>query len=172
MARWWPRSLAGAGVRTASARRRAGRAGGKRSRTAGRAQGRRRSGAPAGLFVATALADSTSTAAAIESGCATAILEPVTDAARKNSDIAFITIMAPDGTRFTHADPAQIGRRSLGTIERPCGARVLPRSIPALWVHRYVRLSRCVIRPGRSSGWYRPGSLWRRWPLTGVRNGR
>jgi sensor histidine kinase regulating citrate/malate metabolism len=44
-------------------------------------------------------------------------LEPVTEAVRKNSDIAFITIMAPDGTRFTHADPAQIGRRSLGTIE-------------------------------------------------------
>jgi len=44
-------------------------------------------------------------------------LEPVTEAVRKNSDIAFITIMAPDGTRFTHADPAQIGRRYLGTIE-------------------------------------------------------
>ena len=36
---------------------------------------------------------------------------------RTNTDIAFITIMAPDGTRFTHTDPNQIGGNYLGTIE-------------------------------------------------------
>jgi sensor histidine kinase regulating citrate/malate metabolism len=69
------------------------------------------------IGIATALADSPSTATAIESGRATEILQPVTEAVRKNTDIAFITIMAPDRTRFTHTDPKQIGGQYIGTIE-------------------------------------------------------
>jgi sensor histidine kinase regulating citrate/malate metabolism len=69
------------------------------------------------IGIATALADSPSTAAAIESGRATEILQPVTEAVRTNTDIAFITIMAPDRTRFTHTDPNQIGGQYIGTIE-------------------------------------------------------
>jgi sensor histidine kinase regulating citrate/malate metabolism len=69
------------------------------------------------IGIATALADSPSTAAAIESGRATETLQPVTEAVRTNTDIAFITIMAPDRTRFTHTDPSQIGGRYIGTIE-------------------------------------------------------
>jgi sensor histidine kinase regulating citrate/malate metabolism len=69
------------------------------------------------VSIATALADSPSTAEAIESGRATGILQPVTEAVRTNTDIAFITIMSPDGTRFTHTDPSQIGGHYLGTIE-------------------------------------------------------
>jgi sensor histidine kinase regulating citrate/malate metabolism len=67
--------------------------------------------------IATALADSPSTAQAIESGRATEVLQPVTQAVRTNTDIAFITIMAPNGIRFTHTDPRQIGGHYLGTIE-------------------------------------------------------
>ena len=44
-------------------------------------------------------------------------MQPVTEAVRKNTDIAFITIMAPDRTRFTHTDPTQIGEKYIGTIE-------------------------------------------------------
>lgn len=69
------------------------------------------------IGIATALADSPSTAQAIESGRATEILQPVTEAVRTNTDIAFITIMSPDGIRFTHTDPRQIGGHYLGTIE-------------------------------------------------------
>jgi sensor histidine kinase regulating citrate/malate metabolism len=69
------------------------------------------------VAIATALADSPSTAAAIESGRATEVLQPVTEAVRTNTDIAFITIMSPDGTRFTHTDPGQIGGHYLGTTE-------------------------------------------------------
>jgi sensor histidine kinase regulating citrate/malate metabolism len=69
------------------------------------------------ISIATALADSPSTAAAIESGRATEILQPVTEAVRTNTQIAFITIMAPDRTRFTHTDPNQIGGKYIGTIE-------------------------------------------------------
>src|SRR6185503_15190901 len=43
--------------------------------------------------------------------------QPVTEAVRKNTDIAFITIMAPDRTRFTHTDPTHIGQKYIGTIE-------------------------------------------------------
>ncbi|CAA0132119.1 Sensor histidine kinase DcuS [Mycolicibacterium vanbaalenii] len=69
------------------------------------------------LGIASALADSPSTASAIESGRATEVLQPVTEAVRMHTDIAFITIMAPDRTRFTHTDPDQIGGDYLGTIE-------------------------------------------------------
>jgi sensor histidine kinase regulating citrate/malate metabolism len=69
------------------------------------------------VSIATALADSPSTAAAIESGRATEVLQPVTEAVRTNTQIAFITIMAPDRTRFTHTDPNQIGAKYIGTIE-------------------------------------------------------
>ncbi|MEN3219874.1 sensor histidine kinase [Mycolicibacterium porcinum] len=69
------------------------------------------------IGIATALADSPSTAQAIESGTATQVLQPVTEAVRTGTDIAFITIMAPDGIRFTHTDPSQIGGHYLGTVE-------------------------------------------------------
>ncbi len=68
------------------------------------------------LGIATALADAPSTAEAIESGRATEVLQPVTEAVRTHTDIAFITIMAPDRTRFTHTDPDQIGGDYIGTI--------------------------------------------------------
>jgi sensor histidine kinase regulating citrate/malate metabolism len=117
MARWWPRSLAGQAfalqVLVVALVVLAGS-------TLAVLEARRDADAAARqqvLGVATALADSPSTAEAIESGRATAVLQPVTVAVRTNSDIAFITIMAPDGARFTHTDPAQIGRHYLGTIE-------------------------------------------------------
>lgn len=69
------------------------------------------------LGIATSLADSPSTARAIIDGDATATLQPVTELVRRQTDIAFITIMAPDRTRYTHTDPAQIGGRYLGNIE-------------------------------------------------------
>jgi len=69
------------------------------------------------IGIATTLADSPSTAQAIESGRATEILQPVTEAVRRHTDIAFITIMAPNRIRFTHTDPTQIGGEYIGTIE-------------------------------------------------------
>lgn len=68
------------------------------------------------LGIATALADSPSTADAIVAGRATEILQPVTELVRRHTDIAFITIMAPDRTRYTHTDPSQIGGKYLGNI--------------------------------------------------------
>jgi sensor histidine kinase regulating citrate/malate metabolism len=116
MGRWWPRSLAGQAIAlqivviavvvlvgSALALLDA--------RNDGDAAARQQV-----VSIATALADAPSTASAIESGRATEILQPVTEAVRTNTDIAFITIMSADGTRFTHTDPRQIGGHYLGTI--------------------------------------------------------
>src|SRR6476620_5411755 len=69
------------------------------------------------LGIATALADSPSTPMALAPGRATETLQPVPEAVRKSTDIAFITIMAPYLTRLTHTDPTQIGQKYIGTIE-------------------------------------------------------
>ena len=56
-------------------------------------------------------------AAALQTGKATEVLQPVAESVRAQTGIAFITVMAPDGTRFTHTDPRQIGGHYLGTME-------------------------------------------------------
>lgn len=69
------------------------------------------------IAIVSALAAAPSTAAAIQSGQPAAQLQSMTESIRRETDIAFITIMAPDRTRFTHPDPSQIGGQYLGTIE-------------------------------------------------------
>jgi len=46
----------------------------------------------------------------------TAVLQPYVERLRTGAGIAFITVMAPDRTRYTHPDPGQIGRPFVGTI--------------------------------------------------------
>ena len=117
MTRWWPRSLAGQAIALQIAVIAVVVLAGSGlalldARQDGDAAARQQV-----VAIATALADSPSTASAIESGRATEVLQPVTEAVRTNTDIAFITIMSPDGTRFTHTDPQQIGGQYLGSIE-------------------------------------------------------
>jgi sensor histidine kinase regulating citrate/malate metabolism len=117
MRRWWPRSLAGQAIALQIAVIAVIVLAGSvlaliDARQDGDAAARQQV-----VSIATALADSPSTAAAIESGRATQVLQPVTEAVRTNTEIAFITIMSPEGTRFTHTDPQQIGGHYLGTIE-------------------------------------------------------
>ncbi|MEH3075452.1 MAG: sensor histidine kinase [Quadrisphaera sp.] len=51
-------------------------------------------------------------------GTATAALQPFAEAVRAETGISFITIMAPDGTRWTHPRPEEIGRTYLGSREQ------------------------------------------------------
>ncbi|MFI8520428.1 ATP-binding protein [Streptomyces sp. NPDC085481] len=67
---------------------------------------------------ATAVAESPAVVAAARSENPTAVLQPYTESLRSHSDIAFVVIMAPDGTRWTHPEPEQIGRTYLGHIDR------------------------------------------------------
>ena len=69
------------------------------------------------VAIASALAAAPSTAAALQAGSPTATLQPVTERVRHDTQIAFITIMSPDGTRYTHTDPSLIGQKYLGTTE-------------------------------------------------------
>src|SRR3712207_3908284 len=48
----------------------------------------------------------------------TAVLQPYVEAVRADTGTSFITVLAPDRTRFTHPDPAQIGQPFIGTIDR------------------------------------------------------
>jgi sensor histidine kinase regulating citrate/malate metabolism len=69
------------------------------------------------VAIASSLAAAPSTAAAIQSGDPTPALQPVTEKVRHDTQIAFITIMSPEGTRYTHTDPSLIGQTYLGTTE-------------------------------------------------------
>ncbi|AZM58363.1 MULTISPECIES: SpoIIE family protein phosphatase/ATP-binding protein [unclassified Streptomyces] len=45
-----------------------------------------------------------------------ALLQPRAEAAREASGVDFIVVMTPEGIRYTHPNPAQIGRHYIGTI--------------------------------------------------------
>ncbi|MDV7173811.1 ATP-binding protein [Gordonia amicalis] len=67
--------------------------------------------------VAVSLAESPSTVSALTSPDPSAILQPVTDRIRNATGIAFITVLGPDRTRYTHTDPALIGAPYIGSID-------------------------------------------------------
>ncbi|AXG80354.1 sensor histidine kinase [Streptomyces paludis] len=66
------------------------------------------------LATAHALADSPSVREAIHTPDPSAELQPYAEQVRHDTGIDFITIMNPEGIRWTHPDPAQIGMRFLG----------------------------------------------------------
>src|SRR3954449_11906851 len=53
---------------------------------------------------------------AVTGGNPTAVLQPYVERIRAATGTSFITVLAPDRTRFTHPDPAEIGRPFRGTI--------------------------------------------------------
>ncbi|MFD7443199.1 ATP-binding protein [Streptomyces sp. NPDC059909] len=72
---------------------------------------------------ATAVADSPSVVAAARSADPTAVLQPYAERLRKDSGVTFVVIMAPDGTRWTHPEPGEIGRTYLGHIDEALRGR-------------------------------------------------
>jgi sensor histidine kinase regulating citrate/malate metabolism len=55
----------------------------------------------------------------------TAVLQPYVERIRAKTGTSFITVMAPDRTRFTHPDPAEIGQPFIGTIAPALDGRTL-----------------------------------------------
>lgn len=47
-----------------------------------------------------------------------AVLQPYAEQVRRHTGVDFVTVMAPDGIRWTHPDPVQIGRPFLGHTEQ------------------------------------------------------
>ncbi|MFD7320104.1 ATP-binding protein [Streptomyces sp. NPDC059875] len=72
---------------------------------------------------ATAVAGSPSVVEAAGSTDPSARLQPYAEEVRHRTGVAFVVIMAPDGTRWTHPEPEQIGRTYLGHIEQAVQGR-------------------------------------------------
>ncbi|MBJ8344569.1 sensor histidine kinase [Antrihabitans sp. YC2-6] len=68
--------------------------------------------------VAVSLAAAPSTAAALRAPDPTSLLQPRTERIRLETGLDFIVVMAPDRTRFTHANTDQIGKQFSGNIDR------------------------------------------------------
>jgi len=69
------------------------------------------------LSIATTIADSPLTLAASSSPEPTALLQSYALDVTQDAGLDFITIMAPDRTRWTHPNPAELGRAYIGAIE-------------------------------------------------------
>ncbi|MEU0301058.1 sensor histidine kinase [Streptomyces sp. NPDC006175] len=67
---------------------------------------------------ALAMAESPSVREAIRTPDPSAVLQPYAERVREDTGIAFVTIMNPEGVRWTHPDPTQIGRSFIGHTER------------------------------------------------------
>ncbi|MGY1748757.1 sensor histidine kinase [Modestobacter sp. SYSU DS0511] len=66
--------------------------------------------------VVESLSSSPSVLDAVRGPDPTARLQPYVEQVRTEAGLGFITVLAPDRTRYTHPDPAQIGRPFLGTL--------------------------------------------------------
>lgn len=70
------------------------------------------------MAVAQTIANDPFVVEGVQSSDPTAGLQPYAVDVMRDARIDFITIMAPDRTRFTHPDPEQIGGEYLGNIDR------------------------------------------------------
>lgn len=68
------------------------------------------------LSVATALADSPMVLSAAGSANPSAVLQPYAQSVMRDARVDFITIMDPRGIRWTHPNPAEIGKAYVGSI--------------------------------------------------------
>ncbi|WP_066041721.1 sensor histidine kinase [Herbiconiux solani] len=77
-----------------------------------------RDAAERSLAVAETLAQDPFVIESVQTSDPTAALQPYAVSVMDAADIDFITVMSPDRVRYTHRDPAEIGRRFLGNIDR------------------------------------------------------
>jgi two-component system, CitB family, sensor kinase len=70
------------------------------------------------LSIATAFADNPFVVAEVQKPSPSDTLQPYALKVMQDADVDFITIMAPDRTRFTHPDPGELGRPYIGSIEQ------------------------------------------------------
>lgn len=70
------------------------------------------------MAVAQTIANDPFVIAGVQADDPTAELQPYAVDVMREAEVDFITIMAPDRTRYTHPDPSQIGQEFLGNIDR------------------------------------------------------
>jgi len=68
------------------------------------------------LVVAATIADTPAVLEALRGSDPSALLQPMATRIQVDTGVDFVTIMNTDGIRLTHRDPAEIGKKFLGTI--------------------------------------------------------
>ncbi|MFF3151390.1 histidine kinase, partial [Streptomyces sp. NPDC057927] len=68
------------------------------------------------LAVASAVAASPTVREALSRANPTVVLQPQSEETRRRTAVDFVVVMSPTGIRYTHPNPAQIGRRYIGNI--------------------------------------------------------
>ncbi|MGW1951155.1 SpoIIE family protein phosphatase [Streptomyces sp. NPDC001920] len=68
------------------------------------------------LAVAESFANAPGVVEALSESDPTVVLQPRAEAAREATDVDFVVVMSPQGLRYTHPDPEQIGKQFVGTI--------------------------------------------------------
>lgn len=69
------------------------------------------------LAIARSVADAPEIVRALDAADPPATLQPYAERVRRDTETDFVVIMTPDGIRYTHPNPANIGQRFIGTIE-------------------------------------------------------
>ena len=153
MSRWWPRSLAGQAIALQIVVIALVVLAGSvlallDARRDGDAAARQQV-----IGIATALADSPSTAAAIESGRATEILQPVTEAVRRTPISRSSRSWRPTEPGSPTPTRARSAASTSAPSNRRCAARHSARPTPARWARRSARWRRSApVRPDRRAG--------------------
>ncbi|MDJ0343401.1 SpoIIE family protein phosphatase [Streptomyces sp. H10-C2] len=94
------------------------------SRNDGEVEARNRS-----VAVAQTFAHSPGIQAVLAGPDPSAVLQPLTEAAREAAGVDFIVVMNTKGIRYTHPIPSLIGKRFVGTIEPSLAGRVYTESV-------------------------------------------
>ena len=82
------------------------------------------------LGIAQSLAAAPSTRTALAATDPAAQLQPVAEAVRRASGVDFVVVMAPDRTRYSHPNPALLGRPFVGTIAPALAGQVFTEVYP------------------------------------------
>ncbi len=75
------------------------------------------------LDLAVAVADSPTVREAVRTTDPSTVLQPFAEQVRRDSGTDFVVIMSRDGIRYSHPDPANIGKRFLGSITQAQAGR-------------------------------------------------
>ncbi|MGP4003592.1 SpoIIE family protein phosphatase [Streptomyces sp. 8N706] len=81
------------------------------------------------IAVAQAFAHSPGLERTLRGADPSAVLQPLTEEARKAARVDFIVVMDTQGIRYTHPIPDRIGKRFVGTIEPSLAGRVLTETV-------------------------------------------
>ncbi|MDJ0460729.1 sensor histidine kinase [Streptomyces sp. H27-C3] len=100
---------------------------------------------------ATAVANSPAVVEAARSDNPTPLLQPYADGLREETGVDFVVIMAPNGTRWTHPEPPQIGKTYLGRTDPALKGETFSETHVGV-LGRSVRVVTPVLDGGRITG--------------------